>query len=182
MFLCLCYRRTFLVFISFFFLFILGIVVRGFLRVKPPLPAVFFHRLVLEEQGLSFELPVSTDIIGEGEYLSEEVLFHLAFQDPVLKFQGVLEKWHLFDLEQFLQHSKDNTDLVLSEYRRRETGRFVELFYRQEGKKDTYIGREFFLSAGEGLYYRWAFFLSAGVYRPTHERVFYRIIDSFRFS
>lgn len=173
-------RRIVVAVICSFFLFIFGIVL--VFRVFPPQPDVFFQRLVREEQGWSVELPVTTVILEENRYPSEEVLFHLAFQDPVLKFQGILEKWRLFDLREFLQNSRDSTDLTLSEYRCRETGDFVELFYRQEGKTDSYIGREFYFPTGEGLHYRWAFFLSTRVYRPVHERIFYRIVGSFRFS
>lgn len=164
------------------FLFIFGLALAFRVFPSPP-DDVFFHRLVREDQGWSVELPVTTVILEEYRYPSEEeVLFHLAFQDPVLKFRGVLEKWCLSDLKGFLQSSRERTDLVLSEYRCRETGNYIELFYRQEGREESCIGREFYLSPGEGLHYRWAFFLSPRVYRPAHERIFHRIVNSFRFS
>lgn len=144
------------------FLFIFGLALAFRVFPSPP-DDVFFHRLVREDQGWSVELPVTTVILEEYRYPSEEeVLFHLAFQDPVLKFRGVLEKWCLSDMKGFLQSSRERTDLVLSEYRCRETGNYIELFYRQEGREESCIGREFYLSREKAFITAGPFFFPHG--------------------
>lgn len=150
--------------------------------IWPALAPGGYYRVNLAEENCSFELPASTVIIEEGRFLSEEVCFHLAFHDPVMKFHGFLEKWRVEDLAGFLADARQNTGLALHGYRQRRTNGRVELFYFQTGREGTYLGREFFFPLNKGSYIRWAFFLPAGSYQPLHEGVFARIVGSFRFS
>lgn len=156
----------------------------GFLlpATMPSLSPGAFYRVDLVEMNWSFELPAGAVIIEKGDFLSEEVPFHLGFYDPVMKFHGFLEKWRIKDLEGFLADARQNTDLTLHEYRLRRTNGLVELFYFQTGREETFLGREFFLAVDEGSYVRWVFFLPAGLYQPLHEQIFARIVGSFRFS
>ena len=141
-----------------------------------------YYRVNLAEENCSFELPASTVIIEEGRFLSEEVCFHLAFHDPVMKLHGFLEKWRVEDLAGFLTAARENAGLALHGYKQQQTNGRVELFYFQTGREGSYLGREFFFPLNDGSYLRWAFFLPAGLYQPWHEEVFARIVGSFRFT
>lgn len=182
MFICITTRQLFRGFLVLLFLLAL-ILTLIYSQHKPASSreGIQFRRVTIDREGLIFQVPVST-ILGEGLILSEEILFHMDFHDPVLNFHGFLERWNLRDLEEFLGESKMRSGLDIKDYncrfdRRKKT---AEVTYSQSGKDDMYLGKEFYSPAGKGQYYRWAFFLPTGKYKSGHEQIFQRIVSSFR--